>query len=72
VEALLRHIYNNRDCTYSVKDLTIESLRKDRDRLAAAAAAALERAQVDVDCGEIEMILEQVIELDGTIIRPKE
>lgn len=49
---------------------SIDFVRAERDRLADAAARALERVQVE-DWREAEYILSQVVELDGTIIPPK-
>jgi hypothetical protein len=48
----------------------IVAMQLDRDRLLRAAAAALERTQVD-DSGEATMILEQVVTLSGEYVQPK-
>ena len=47
----------------------LEFVRDQRDRLLVAAAAALERTQVD-DPGEATMILEQVVTLAGEYVYP--
>lgn len=47
----------------------LDFIRDQRDRLLMAAAAALERTQVD-DPGEATMILEQVVTLDGKYVHP--